>query len=86
MSCAWEVARGYHPHLYVVLFTPYNASLTKGSVKYVPEWFPGAGFKRQARIWKKHADALADNPLIEAKVGFHILVRLRNLFDTCPEP
>ncbi|KAL0565672.1 hypothetical protein V5O48_016351 [Marasmius crinis-equi] len=23
-------------------------------LRYVPEWFPGAGFKRQARIWGEH--------------------------------
>jgi hypothetical protein len=28
-------------------YSPY--SLT---VKYVPEWLPGAGFKRKARMWK----------------------------------
>ena len=38
-------------------------------VKYVPEWFPGAGFKRQASLWKKHVDAMADVPFELAKVG-----------------
>nr|BAL05181.1 cytochrome P450 [Phanerodontia chrysosporium] len=31
-------------------------------LKYVPEWFPGAGFKRQARIWKKEVTNIADAP------------------------
>jgi hypothetical protein len=22
-------------------------------VKYLPEWFPGAGFQKKAKIWKK---------------------------------
>ena len=25
------------------------------SVKYVPEWIPGAGFQRRARVWRKSA-------------------------------
>ena len=24
-------------------------------VKYLPEWFPGAGFQKQARLWREHA-------------------------------
>ncbi|KAJ6457811.1 cytochrome P450 [Mycena vitilis] len=27
-------------------------------LKYVPEWFPGAGFKKQARNWAKAVDAM----------------------------
>jgi hypothetical protein len=32
------------------------------SVKHVPEWFPGAGFKRQAREWRAVADAMLNEP------------------------
>lgn len=32
------------------------------AVKYVPEWFPGAGFKRQAREWRGIADAMLNDP------------------------
>lgn len=32
------------------------------AVKYIPEWFPGAGFKRQARIWRRTFMDLVDRP------------------------
>ena len=31
-------------------------------LKYVPSWFPGAGFKRKAACWKEAINAMADNP------------------------
>ncbi|KAH9901131.1 cytochrome P450 [Cubamyces lactineus] len=31
-------------------------------LRYVPEWFPGAGFKTQARIWHAAIDKLFNNP------------------------
>lgn len=43
------------------------------TVKYLPEWFPGAGFKRQAAHWKEKVDALHLRPFEVAKknwVGF----------------
>ncbi|KAJ7076206.1 cytochrome P450 [Mycena belliarum] len=36
-------------------------------LKYVPSWFPGAGFQRQAREWKKLARALLDMPFAETE-------------------
>ncbi|KAJ7483475.1 cytochrome P450 [Mycena latifolia] len=36
-------------------------------LKYVPEWFPGANFKRKAREWKKLSQSMADKPFAEAK-------------------
>ncbi|KAF5372144.1 hypothetical protein D9758_005118 [Tetrapyrgos nigripes] len=35
-------------------------------LKYVPEWFPGAGFQRKAREWKQLALAMRDKPFEEA--------------------
>jgi hypothetical protein len=32
-------------------------------VKYVPAWFPGANFKRQAQEWSIPTAAMADKPL-----------------------
>lgn len=32
-------------------------------VQYLPEWFPGAGFKTQARQWKEEILQFADWPL-----------------------
>ncbi|KAI8998876.1 cytochrome P450 [Trametes punicea] len=31
-------------------------------LKYIPEWFPGAGFKTQARIWRIAIDKLFNEP------------------------
>lgn len=33
-----------------------------GLVKYLPDWFPGAGFKRNAVIWKKKIEEFVDKP------------------------
>lgn len=27
-------------------------------LKYIPEWLPGAGFKKKARIWRKSAEGM----------------------------
>ncbi|KAJ7146860.1 cytochrome P450, partial [Mycena epipterygia] len=35
-------------------------------LKHVPEWFPGAGFKRKAKEWKQVGRALQDVPFVEA--------------------
>ncbi|PPQ98746.1 Dimethyltryptamine 4-hydroxylase (PsiH) [Panaeolus cyanescens] len=32
------------------------------ALKYLPSWFPGAGFKRQAKIWKEAADHMVNMP------------------------
>ncbi|KAJ7247278.1 cytochrome P450 [Mycena rebaudengoi] len=37
------------------------------ALKYVPDWFPGAGFKRQAKEWKKLTQAAVETPFAEAK-------------------
>lgn len=31
-------------------------------VKYVPTWFPGAGFKRKAYEWRKLSQAMLERP------------------------
>ncbi|KAJ7189263.1 cytochrome P450 [Mycena filopes] len=36
-------------------------------LKYVPDWFPGAGFKRQAKAWRKIAEDFRDVPFDEVK-------------------
>ncbi|TFK33963.1 cytochrome P450 [Crucibulum laeve] len=36
-------------------------------LKYMPEWMPGAGFKRQAKEWRKHARKMLDAPYEAAK-------------------
>ena len=42
------------------------------AVKYVPEWFPGAGFKSFARKAKKGLDRLADLPFYHVKESFEV--------------
>ncbi|KAK6988057.1 cytochrome p450 [Favolaschia claudopus] len=36
-------------------------------IKYVPSWFPGAGFRRSAEIWKQLALATVETPFAETK-------------------
>jgi cytochrome P450 len=31
-------------------------------LKYVPDWFPGAGFKRKAKAWRKLSDSMLNVP------------------------
>ncbi|KDQ55433.1 hypothetical protein JAAARDRAFT_37446 [Jaapia argillacea MUCL 33604] len=38
-------------------------------LKYVPEWMPGAGFKRKARLWKKTLYEMRDAPFEAVKVA-----------------
>ncbi|KAF8511729.1 putative CyP450 monooxygenase [Hysterangium stoloniferum] len=37
-------------------------------LKYLPEWFPGAGFQRKARIWRQIVDDMAEVPFQAVKV------------------
>jgi hypothetical protein len=39
---------------YVVDFIPI--------LKHLPSWFPGAGFKREARLWRHHVKAMPRDP------------------------
>ncbi|KAJ7855065.1 cytochrome P450 [Mycena leptocephala] len=38
-------------------------------LKYVPAWFPGAGFKRQASTWRSLARSMVDKPFAQAKLN-----------------
>ena len=42
------------------------------AVKYVPEWFPGAGFKRFAKTAKIHIDDLANLPFQHVKESLKV--------------
>jgi len=46
--------------------------LTLMTVKYVPEWFPGAGFKAFARIAKENIDRSATLPFQHVKESFEV--------------
>ena len=41
--------------------------LTTLAVRYLPEWLPGAGFKRKAKEWKKLSTRFRDVPFEEGK-------------------
>ena len=36
-------------------------------LKYVPSWFPGAGFKKKAARWKEANNAMAEKPFLHVK-------------------
>jgi hypothetical protein len=36
-------------------------------VKYIPAWFPGAGFKRKAEAWYKQSQAMLQVPFAMTK-------------------
>lgn len=40
----------------------HDSVLIAYAVKYVPEWFPGAYFQTQARLWRNSVTALRDRP------------------------
>ncbi|TFK21463.1 cytochrome P450 [Coprinopsis marcescibilis] len=47
------------------------------ALRYVPEWFPGAGFQKKARIWKGMMEEMRDRPFedVEAKIASGIPAR-----------
>ena len=36
-------------------------------LKYVPSWFPGAGFQKKAARWRKAFNTMADKPFFHVK-------------------
>lgn len=46
------------------------------AVKYVPEWMPGAGFKKQARLWKQSTVAMRETPweYVKERMACHLTV------------
>ncbi|TFK21255.1 cytochrome P450 [Coprinopsis marcescibilis] len=40
-------------------------------LKYVPGWFPGAGFKRKASEWRKLSDRFAEEPFVDSLEQMH---------------
>ena len=49
------------------------------TVKYVPEWFPGAGFQRFARLGKRNIDDSVNLPFQHVKESFQV----RKLYLSC---
>ena len=42
------------------------------TVKHVPEWFPGAGFKKLARVTRKRFEDAIDNPFKYVKKNLQV--------------
>lgn len=53
-----SVAHAGAPGAFLVDFIPW--------LKYVPEWVPGAGFKKTARVWRKLQEDVRELPYAEA--------------------
>lgn len=54
----------YHIRLYL---SASRSRLTLLIVKYIPSWFPGAGFKKEANAWKQMTDNMIDLPYAAVK-------------------
>lgn len=54
-------------------------------LKYVPEWFPGAGFQKKARVWKNYGIKMIESPFSATKrnmvrgIFTYVYCRLLNL-------
>lgn len=76
------MAHRHHPCSYDTL-SPRSfggTALTHCStVRYVPEWLPGAGFKKLARRWNARMNEFYDKPLEFVK---HQLVGLNEAYDS----
>lgn len=49
------------------------------TLKYLPEWFPGATFKKKAREWKAATEAMVEMPwnaFLKAAVGNYLSLSL----------
>jgi len=51
-----------------------SLTITFGVVKYVPDWFSGAGFKRLAKYWRATVNQMADVPyeMVKKQMVLHI--------------
>jgi hypothetical protein len=59
--------------------------LIHNAVKHIPTWFPGAGFKRNAIVWKAKMEEFVQKPYDYLKnnmVGVHIFSQLELAWDT----
>jgi hypothetical protein len=62
------------------------------TVKHIPSWFPGAGFKRTAQAWREQLIGIADRPYAFVKAqmenGKYKPSYLSNIFNAhgVPEP
>ncbi|KDQ16084.1 hypothetical protein BOTBODRAFT_157338 [Botryobasidium botryosum FD-172 SS1] len=54
-------------------------------LKYIPSWFPGAEFKRNAKIWRKELDDMVGDPFKRVKADIAAGVAIPSLTSTCLE-
>ena len=52
-------------------------------VKHVPEWFPGAGFKKKAREWRKLSEAMINEPYEMVKEKVVRILSFPQLYGPC---
>lgn len=52
-------------------------------VKHVPEWFPGAGFKKKAREWRKLSEAMINEPYEMVKEKVVRILSFPQLYGSC---
>ena len=72
MTYGYKVAEGNDPYVDLVneVMEHFAASSAPGAflvdiipiLRFLPEWFPGAGFKKIARAWRKKTTDMADVP------------------------
>jgi len=78
----WNLARGCLSFSWVSLLRLRNSSLTlPQTVKHIPTWFPGAGFKRNAIKWKAMVEEFVDKPYEWTKSD---IVRVNSLYFLLP--
>jgi hypothetical protein len=64
----------------IIQWKQYTGSETTSVVKYVPQWMPGAGFRRKAAEWKLATHEMRDSPFQAVKVArvcLHVTTTLR---------
>ena len=51
-------------------------------LKYIPSWFPGAGFQRKAAHWRKLNETLVKNPFryVQEELVGEPFLRMMNFF------
>ena len=52
-------------------------------VKHVPEWFPGTGFKKKAREWRKLSEAMINEPYEMVKEKVVRILSFPQLYGPC---
>ncbi|KDQ16088.1 hypothetical protein BOTBODRAFT_144787 [Botryobasidium botryosum FD-172 SS1] len=54
-------------------------------LRYIPSWFPGASFKRNAKIWRKELDGMVGDPVKRVKADMAAGIAVPSFTSTCLE-